>query len=134
MMTDHIRYKIYRLFDFGSLNIKFFQSIQSNFAILGIKPSQQCQKSLFNTANSSALAILVHFSVATTAFLLYYANNFKELADSFCTASTATAATLNFIILICNSTKVYKLIENCESAVQKSKIFFLICEYCRKIN
>lgn len=107
--------------------MKLFQSIQVYFAFLGIKPSQNFQKYPFNATNLVILTIFVQFSVGTTAFIVYDAKSFKQLADAFYPTSLAITATLNFIFIICNSSKVYKFIENYENTIKisKKKYFYL---------
>lgn len=98
--------------------MKLFESIQVCFAFLGIKPSQ---KYPFNATNLVILTILAQFAVGTTAFIFYDAENFKQIADAFYPASTAISATSNFFYIICNSSKIYKLIESYEKTIQNSK-------------
>lgn len=106
--------------------MKLFQSIQVYFASLGIKPpSEQLQKYPFNTANVLTLIVMLQFAVSTTAFFVFDARNFKQIADSFYPSSNAISGTVNFIVVICNLAKIFKLIENYETALRASKTDYI---------
>ena len=102
--------------------MKLFQAIQKYLIVFGFKSSQQSQKSSINATNLVVLTIFAHFSIATTVFLLFDAESFKQIVDSFYPASSAILATLNFIVIICNSSKLFKLIESFENTIQMSKM------------
>lgn len=96
--------------------MKLFLAIQEYFAIIGVKPSQRCGLQSF-----VVLTILVHFSAAAAAFILYDAESFKDVADSFYASSASHSALLNVIVTICNSSKFFALIESYEDTIQSSK-------------
>lgn len=112
--------------------MKLFQAIQVYFAILGIKISQPPQKYPVNQVNFAILVVLVQCFVATTLFIFFDAESFKEIVDSYYPASSAITATLNFIVMICNSSKIFKLIENYENTMQSSKKYFNLCFFFLK--
>lgn len=102
--------------------MKLFATVRVYFGIMGIRSSsQQPRKYSFNSVSLAILATLVYFSVATTAFILYDAESFKQFADSFYSTATAIATTLNFIAIICNSSIFFELIESFENAIETSK-------------
>lgn len=102
--------------------MKLFRTIQVYFALMGIKSSHQGQKYSYNLVNFVILATLIHFSCATTAFILCDAESFKQIANSFYAASASLSATLNLIVSMCNSSKFFELIESYETTIQSSKI------------
>lgn len=101
--------------------MKLFQSIQVHLACLGVKPSQQFRKHPFNAMNLVILTMLVQFSVGTTAFICYDAENFQQIADAFYPAITGITATSNFIYVLFNSSKIFKLVESYENTIKSSK-------------
>lgn len=108
--------------------MKLFQTIRGYLAIMGIEPSRQCKNYSFNFSSLVILTTLVHFTAATAAFILYDAESFKEVADSFYASSASLSAVLNLIETICNSSRFFALIEGFENTIESSKktIFLIV--------
>lgn len=103
-------------------NMKFFQTIQSSFHLLGIQP--RSTGGHFNRAISRTSLILILnilSCISTAVFSLYEASDFSELSDSFFTFSTMAASTSLLIIVILFANSILKLIVNFERYIHSRK-------------
>lgn len=103
--------------------MKFFQSIQEYFAIMGINSSQSVDVHPFNRSNLITLLIFCMLVITSNKFLLFEAKYFEEYIDSFYLTCTGTLAAINFVVIIWKMTKVFEFIKGLESVVHRSKCY-----------
>lgn len=99
---------------------KVFQSIQRNFAILGINSYQSKQSHSFNVRNVMVLLIF-GLSLISGCVSVAHANTFKEYINAFHIAVTVAFGGLTFVIVICQMKILFQFIDSFEEEVNKSK-------------
>lgn len=101
--------------------IKLFQFIQKNYEQLGISPSQSNHS--FNSFNSKVLLILfvlIQFGISSISFFLFESTSIGQSADSFYVFLSEVAVITFLTITISKIDDIRKVIENCETFIQKS--------------
>lgn len=103
--------------------MKIFQSLQINYALVGIIPPHQNRKHrIFNRKNTIALLMYFQIFAQCCAFLLVEAKTFNEYAESFCLTTAMLTAGSNFAIIVWKSKKAFQLIKNYENLIGKRNI------------
>lgn len=100
--------------------VKIFQSIQKNFAILGIDSFQSKQTYSFNERNVMVLLIF-GLSVISGCVSVAHANTFKEYINAFHIAVTVAFGGLTFVIVMCQMKILFRFIDSIEDEFEKSK-------------
>lgn len=104
--------------------MKVFQAIQRSLALVGIEPEQVSKKYPINSGIVTTFIILVATTASANRFFWYEASNFKEYADSFYATSTVTVSTINFVLTVWNIKAYFQFIQNLESFIARSELFF----------
>lgn len=99
--------------------MKFFQSTQEFFGVLGISSQYLMHKR--NVKSILTMLIFGQALISNYVFLLLKAENFREYTDSFYATATITIAAVNFVIAILKMAESVRFIENCENTIEKSK-------------
>lgn len=100
--------------------MKILQSLQHNFAILGIDEYQSKQKHSFNVRSVSVLLIF-GISLISGCVSIAHANTFKEYLNAFHIAVTVAFGGLTFIIVICQMKILFPFIDYVEKVIDESK-------------
>lgn len=105
--------------------MEIFQSIQKNFAILGIDRKQLTEKR--NTNDKNLLSLFLHgfFTIAYFLYLVRIANNFREYAAGIFETSAVLICGVSMIIIVRTMPKWFKLIDNLEEVINCSE--YRIC-------
>lgn len=111
-------------------NIKFFQTLQENFAIVGIRSNQSIQKSPFNRRNSVALFMHSILVVLSLLYVLYDAHSFQEYTNGLYSVLAFIVSVICFIIIIWTTDKWFEFIEFLENTVNKSELNFFLINQC----
>lgn len=101
--------------------MKFFQSVQSQFAMMGIILQQLTQKNPFNRT-----ILLIFFSytcniISYCIFMYYEANTFQEYTESFYVTSTDVLVALCYASVVFRVDGFFKFIDACVKLVASSK-------------
>lgn len=101
------------------MKTKVLQSIQRNFAILGIDSYQSNQNYSFNKRNVMVLFIY-GLSLISGCVSVAHANTFKEYINAFHIAVTIAFGGLTFVIVICQMKILFRFIDSVEEEIEKS--------------
>lgn len=104
------------------MEIRVFQSIQRNFAILGIDSYQTKQSHAFNVRNALVLFIFA-LSIISGCVSVAHASTFKENINAFHIAVTVAFGGLTFVIVMCQMKIMFQFIESVEEEIEKSRCF-----------
>lgn len=102
--------------------MKIFQQLEKPFGHLGIYIRQAYQENWLNSRNFIVLSILIVLSISITTYLLFIAKKFQEYSESFYVFVCAVLYSVCFIIYIWKTIKVFELIVNIETTIQKRKL------------
>lgn len=102
-------------------SIKLFRRIQKFYQILGIYPSQENEKILFNSRNLFILFFYVQLCISMAAFLILKAKTMQEYGATFFMFLTQFYVTLDFSILMWQMPNILSLITDFEEFIEKSK-------------
>lgn len=101
--------------------MKLFQSVQKYYRTLGVYAPQSNQNYAFNWRNLVVLFALTQGFIFTMAFCLLQAKTVREYGDSFYVSVTEFADAIYFLSNIWKMRKFFKLIEQFENFIEKSK-------------
>ena len=104
-----------------SIKMKLFQSVQRQFAELGINSQQLIQTYPFNRT-----ILLISFSyvcniISYSSFMYYEANTFREYTDSVYVTSTNVLVAICFAIVVLQVEGFFKFISCCVEIVATSE-------------
>lgn len=101
--------------------MKLFQSVQKNFAVLGIiRPSQPIQTQYH--FNKKILKISLWFClefILNGTFLAFVACTFREYTHTIYTTSASIMVIIYYAILVFKTAKLFELIDNFEKVFEK---------------
>lgn len=101
--------------------MKIFQSIQTNFAILGINRNQSVQKHNTNFKNLVSLILHGFITISYLLYLVRIASTFREYTDGIFATSAVIVCGVSMAIVIWTMAKWFKLIDNLESIIIDSE-------------
>lgn len=106
--------------------MKILQAIQKNYAILGIRSSNQSnQKYPFNIKRVFFGFSLSGSVIASQLVYTYYvANGLMEYMECICSISAAIIIFLCFVAIVVGRTTLFESIDNIENFIEKSKLAF----------
>lgn len=100
------------------MKLKVFQSIQRNFAILGVGLHQSKQSYPFDVRNVLVLFIF-GLSLISASVSVAHAHKFKEYINTFHIAVTVAFGGITFVIVMCQMKKLFQFIDIIEDEVEK---------------
>lgn len=98
-----------------------FDSIKSNFAIVGANSLQSNGQNPFNLKNVMIILIINVQATLCGIFVFYEANSFREYVESVFAFSTVIVIHIVFPVFIWKIPKMFELMNNIEKIVNKSK-------------
>lgn len=98
-----------------------FRSIQKYFAIAGINSLQSLEVYPFNVRIFIIITICGLFSICSTIYLVYVANNLTEYADVIYRLSTLFAIASVYTIFVRKMRKLFEIIDTFERIIEKSE-------------
>lgn len=101
--------------------MEIFQSIQNNFAILGIGRNQLTRKHNTNVKNVLSLFLHTFFTIANFLYLARMANNLREYADGIFTTSAVLVCGASMLIIVWTMPNWFELIDNLEKIINSSE-------------
>lgn len=101
--------------------MKIFQSIQKNFAVLGIDRNQLLQKHNTNFRNSVSLFLHCFITVSYLVYIVHIASTFREYIDGIFVTSAVVVSGLSMAIVVSAMEKWFNLIFSLESVIVTSK-------------
>lgn len=111
--------------------MEILQPIRNNFLVVGVVPFQKCP---LNFQNLRTFFSLFMGALLNCVHLFHEAESFKEYADSFCTTSIMTVATMLFSIMIWKTRTLFHLLNALEEIVTKRELKIAKCSTCIKLN
>lgn len=106
--------------------MKTFDTIRHYFEISGITSSQSSRKDLLKFRNLLFFLVLGLDLISTGVFGYSEANSFEEYVDAFFAFSSAFICIYSYGIIFWEIPKLYRFINDLESAVNKSEIIWLV--------
>lgn len=109
------------------VKMKFLQSVQKHFATLGISSSQSNHKYPF--INGKILMVYLGFLlgiISFCVFLILEVNNFQEYTETIFRITLLICMFITFMIVILKMGQLFRLIDDCEKLVDKSKLIHTI--------
>lgn len=103
---------------------KLFKTIRYHFGSLDIHLIQNQKKQYFNLINSFVLFAYVQFLISSIAFLLFNVQTINEYVLSFYACITCFAGISFLLSTMIKRGNIFKLIENCEEAIERSRCQF----------
>lgn len=102
--------------------MKFFQSIEDNFAAIGINSYQSKKQYPFN-AKCAVIVMLYGLNVISTAgYPLHVANDFGEYVYSAFSFFGATVCCVSMLTIILMTPKLFKFLSGMDKIVKKSEL------------
>lgn len=101
--------------------MKLFQSLQENFAIMGITSDQSTKNSPFNGRILATLSSQILTVILIAVFIFHDAYTFWEYANNIFNMAGAIILVVFFAIIIFSMRKFFALIKSCETVVAESK-------------
>lgn len=101
--------------------MKIFQTIENNFALMGITADQSTHKYPFNARNLLVLLTLLTTLFSDVMYLIYDTNDFKEYTISVFSASTMTVAICIFCIILFRMRRIFDYLNHIEGIINNSK-------------
>lgn len=98
--------------------MKLFQPIQTNLALLGISSNQP---HYFNQKSMTTLFIYSSTISLCIVFLFFTANNFLEYTLNVYVTTTAIAVCIAFMAILFHKENIFELIQECEKFVNESE-------------
>lgn len=99
--------------------MKILQLIQKHYEGVGLSVPDPITDRRFNSTSIFYLGVLSCFVMTTTAFLLFEARTFSEIAESAYISSGMMVIWVDFIVPILKLETLFSLIRNIESTIQK---------------
>lgn len=98
-----------------------FELLRKYFARCGIANSQKSTKNhSFNIKNLTVLMLLC-IDVSLIAIMLNEANTFDEITDIFFRCISGGTCGIIYVIIICNTSKLFKFIDSLEDTIHASE-------------
>ena len=102
--------------------MKIFQTIQKQYAMMGISPTHPwTQKSLFNKKIAFGLLLFAYCIVSQMVFILHVASGFMEYMEAICSSSATVIMFICFVAIVLRKTKLFESIENIEKLIDTSE-------------
>lgn len=102
--------------------MKIFQTIQKNFAMLGISANQTRERSSINFKNSIAFVLILLNFCSQFINLIFLADNFEEYTICIYAFFTVMMFEMEFGIHVWKMTKLFKFIENFQRLIESSEL------------
>lgn len=103
-----------------------FQSLEENFAFVGITEKQSRQKNPFNLRILMSSITFVVSLVFNFVFLFYIANDFEEYIESFYISTTMLGNSIVFANYVWKMPNLFKCFEGFRNIIGKSEL----AKYC----
>lgn len=99
-----------------------FQLIQIHLKLFGIDASHQNKSHRSSFKNLFARLMILLTCIWTNGYLLFKVESFREAADCYYISSSFICAFINCSSLTWNTAKLFELIKNIESCIQKREL------------
>lgn len=101
--------------------MKLFQSVQENFATLGITREQSIRNNPFNARMLAAFSTYILMIASIAVFFFHDANTFWEYTNNIYNLSAIILIFISFVTVVFNMRKCFALIDSCAAVVAKSE-------------
>lgn len=104
--------------------MEIFQTAQTHFAVLGIRPSNQTtRKYSDNRKILFGFLLFVCNAVSQFVYIVHVANGFMEFMDCICATSGSTIVFVGFTTIVFKRTLLFENIDNLQKLIDTSKPF-----------
>lgn len=101
--------------------MKLFQSVQENFAVIGVTSDQSMQSNAFNNRILAAVSTYTLNVALYIVFLFHDASTFGEYTYNIYSNSATILILICYIIVVFKMNKCFALIDRCATVVAKSE-------------